>query len=350
MTKFLVRRILQAIPTLFGISIISFLLMDQAPGDPVAAMTFGPDTRVEQVDDLMERYGLNEPVHMRYLRWLLGDKPIEILGVELWEGRRIEGRRDRVIVGDYAGAIRGDFGNSLFTRRPVDGMIAQRLTATAELGVISLLVGFGLGIPLGILAAVWQGSLFDNFTRIAAVFFSAVPNFWLGLILILIFGVQLGILPMGNRCPLTIEGCENVTDRAQHLFLPVLVLSTGTLAVLSRYMRAATLDVLNQDYIRTARAKGLKNGTVWFVHASRNALVPVATIIGPAIPGILGGALITETIFAWPGIGRLAYESVLRQDYPLVMAIVMFGSVLTVLGYLISDILYALVDPRIRLS
>jgi peptide/nickel transport system permease protein len=218
------------------------------------------------------------------------------------------------------------------------------------LGVSALTVGLLLGIPIGILSAVWQGGIFDNGSRVMAVFFNAVPVFWLGLMLILIFGKWLDVLPMGNQCPLTLRGCESLEDRAEHLLLPVFTLGTGWIAVLSRYMRTATLEVLNQDYIRTAQAKGLPNRDVWFVHATRNALIPIATILGPAIPGLLGGAVITETIYSWPGLGRLSFEAVLQQDYPMVMAVVILSGTVTILGYLFSDVMYALVDPRIRLN
>ncbi len=213
-----------------------------------------------------------------------------------------------------------------------------------------MLVGFGIGIPVGILSAVMRGGAFDNMSRILAVLFNAVPVFWLGLMLILIFGKWLEVLPMGNQCPLTMKGCENIGDYARHLVLPIFTLGTGWIAVLSRYMRTSTLDVLSQDYIRTAQAKGLPNSKVWFVHATRNALIPIATILGPAIPNLLSGAVITETIFSWPGLGRLSFEAVIQQDYPMVMAVVLLSGLITIIGYLLSDILYAFIDPRIRLG
>jgi peptide/nickel transport system permease protein len=224
--------------------------------------------------------------------------------------------------------------------------------ATAELGGLSLGVGLLMGLPIGVLSAVRRGSLFDNVSRVMAVIFSAVPIFWLGLTLLLIFGSQLHLLPMGGRhsTDYFITGEVSVMDRIKHLILPVSVLSSGWVAVFSRFMRASTLDVLSQDYIRTAKAKGLREQQVWFVHASRNALIPIATILGPALPGIIGGALITETIFSWPGVGRTAYGAVLAYDYPVIMATVILVSFTTIIGYLLSDILYALIDPRIRLS
>jgi peptide/nickel transport system permease protein len=185
-----------------------------------------------------------------------------------------------------------------------------------------------------------------------AVIFSAVPIFWLGLMLLLIFGSWLHILPMGGRHSDDFFLSQQVTtaDRIEHLLLPVFVLSAGGTAVFSRFMRASTLDVLNQDYIRTARAKGLKDPQIWFVHAARNALIPIATLLGPAIPGILSGALVTETIFSWPGVARATFLAVGQQDYPVIMCTVVLVSITTILGYMLSDIMYAAIDPRIRLS
>ncbi len=213
------------------------------------------------------------------------------------------------------------------------------------------------GVPIGILAAVRKGGYFDNFTRIMAVIFNAIPVFWLGLILILIFGVWLKqpngapLLPMGGRCdPMSVGGCPPLPQRLNYILLPSLVLATGGIAVFSRYMRASMLDVINQDFIRTARSKGLANRTVWFKHAARNALIPIATILGPSVTGLLSGAVITETIFSWPGLGRFGYTAVLQQDYPIVMAVVIISAVATIVGFILSDILYAIVDPRIRFN
>lgn len=355
MGKFILRRLIQAIPTLLGITVLSFLIMSAAPGGPAAAMTFDPKTPPRQREIMAERLGFNAPVPVQYVRWLIGEAPIKILGVTLYEGRDIpqfdrRGNEKGTIKGTNEGIIRGDFGRSLFYKRPVIDLIKEKLWATVQLGGLALIVGLLFGIPIGILSAVWQGGIFDNSARVMAVVFNAVPIFWLGLMLILVFGKWLDIMPMGNQCPLTLRGCETTADHVKHLILPVFALGTGWIAVLSRYMRTATLEVLNQDYIRTAQAKGLPNRDVWFVHATRNALIPIATILGPAIPGLLGGAVITETIFSWPGLGRLSFEAVLQQDYPMVMAVVILSGFVTIIGYLLSDIMYAMVDPRIRLN
>jgi peptide/nickel transport system permease protein len=184
-----------------------------------------------------------------------------------------------------------------------------------------------------------------------AVLLNAVPNFWLGLILILVFGSSLGWLPMGGRCAPTLTGeCAPLTERLKYLLLPMVVLSANNVAVFSRFMRTSMLEVMNQDYIRTAHAKGLADRQVFFKHATRNALIPIATLLGPIITGLWGGAIVTETIFSWPGVGRVALNSVLQLDYPVVMAVVIFASIGTILGFLLSDIMYALIDPRIRLE
>jgi len=355
MGRFILRRLIQAIPTLLGITIISFLIMSAAPGGPAAAMTFDPKVPAKQREAMQEKLGFNDPVPVQYVRWLLGETPIKVAGVTLWAGREVPlfDRRGNEIgseMGTNGGIIRLDFGRSLFYKRPVVEMLKQRAPATVQLGFAALVVGFGIGIPVGILSAVRRGSAFDNSSRVLAVLFNAVPVFWLGLMLLLVFGKWLEVLPMGNQCPLTIRGCVSLEDRIRHLILPVFTLGTGWIAVLSRYMRTSTLDVLSQDYIRTAQAKGLPNSKVWFVHATRNALIPIATILGPAIPNLLSGAVITETIFSWPGLGRLSFEAVIQQDYPMVMAVVLLSGVITIIGYLLSDILYALIDPRIRLG
>ncbi len=343
MFRYIVRRLLQAIPTFFGITILSFMLMTAAPGGPSGIVTDDPRISVEQRRLLELRYGLSDPWPVQYITWLIGDD---------WRMRDTDGDGELDMYGTRQGIIRGDFGNSLAAtggRRPALDIVVERIPATLELGLAALWVGLVLGVPIGILAAVWRGGLFDTFTRVMAVVFNAVPIFWLGLILILIFGSTLKVLPMGGRCPETLlGGCPALYRRLDYLLLPTFALATGSIATYSRYLRASTLEVLNTDYIRMAYAKGLRQRRVWFIHAARNALIPLATFLGPAIAGLLGGAAITETIFSWPGLGRLAVSSVLEQDYPVVMTVVMMTAIATVIGYILSDVLYALIDPRIR--
>jgi peptide/nickel transport system permease protein len=356
MIKYTLRRLIQAIPTFFGITILSYLLMTAAPGGPVAALTFAPNVTPAQRERVAAQLGVNDPLPVQYLRWLLGDDWMRrdtdgdgIADQALLLPLDADGDGEAEPAGQRYGILRGDFGRSYFYKRPVSTMIGERVMATLELGAASLLFGLAIGVPIGILAAVRKAGWFDNVTRVMAVVFNAIPIFWLGLILILIFGSWLHLLPMGSRCSaLAIGGCPPIWGRIEYLILPTFVLATGAIAVYSRYMRASMLDVMSQDYMRTAQAKGLSGRTVWFRHGARNALIPLATFLGPAITGLLSGAAITETIFSWPGLGRFGVEAVRAQDYNVVMAVVIIGATATILGYILSDILYAIIDPRIR--
>lgn len=356
MIKYTLRRLIQAIPTFFGITLLSYILMSAAPGGPVAALTFAPNISPQQRERVAAQLGVNDPLPIQYLRWLLGDDWMR------WDTND-DGVADAAFLlpldangdgepeppGTRYGILRGDFGRSYFYKRPVADMIGERVAATLELGAASLLLGLSIGVPVGIVAAVRKAGWFDNFTRVLAVVFNAIPVFWLGLVLILVFGSWLHLLPMGSRCSaLSIGGCPPVWGRIDYLILPTFVLATGAIAIYSRYMRASMLDVMSQDYMRTAEAKGLSRRSVWFRHGARNALIPLATFLGPAITGLLSGAAITEKIFSWPGLGRFAVDAVTAQDYPVVMAVVIIGAVATIFGYILSDILYAVIDPRIR--
>jgi peptide/nickel transport system permease protein len=316
-------------------------------------LSFGPNTTPSQREALADRLGTDKPFYEQYFTWLVGDDFREYEQLDSRGNPVLDEEGNPVIEnGTRKGILRGDFGRSFTAKKPAMDVIREKVLATLELGVLSLLVGLGVGVPIGIMAAVNQGGFFDQVTRVLAVVFNAIPIFWLGLLLILVFGSWLGWLPMGNRYPVTYALTKEVTlwERIQHLMMPVFVLSAINIAVFSRFMRASTLDILHQDYIRTAKAKGLPNSSVWSTHAARNALIPIATLIGPSIPNILGGALITETIFSWPGLGRLAFSAVIQLDYPVVMGTVILAGVSTILGFLISDILYGIIDPRVRLS
>ncbi len=401
MTKFMIRRLLQAIPTFFGITLLSYLIMVLAPGDPVAIMTFDPNMSQEQRDMLSSRLGVNDPWPLQYLRWLIGDdwKVVEELtwyrvlledGTIGWlSDRQVAvddetgemsllasrqpyrdapheeaeiigriGRRETFTVieesveqvyGDSYGILRGDFGRSFRYRENPLLLIGERLGATLELNVAVLTVSMFVGISVGVLAAIWRGRWFDQGSRILAVIGDAIPAFWLGLVLLMFFGAPfLDILPMGGRCDHLRGGCPPAFERIEYFILPTTVLALSGIAAWSRYIRASMLETINSDYIRTARAKGLTSRQVWFKHALRNALIPMATFLGPTIVGVLSGTVIIETIFAWPGVGRLYFQALGGQDYPMIMATVVIGAVLTIIGYLISDILYAVFDPRIR--
>jgi peptide/nickel transport system permease protein len=356
MSRYILRRILQSIPTFFGITVLSYLLMLGAPGGPVAALTFDPHITPQQREAYAARLGVNDPFPVQYLRWLAGDDWMR------WDTNG-DGVADHSFLisldadgdgvaeepGTRLGILRGDFGNSFFQKRPVLDIVLGRIPATLELGAMALMLSALLGVPIGILAAVGRGGRFDNFTRVMAVLFNAIPPFWLGLILILLFGSVLGVLPMGNRCAATLSGgCPPIYQRLNYLILPTLVLAAAPIASYSRFMRTSMLETVNKDYMRTAHAKGLSGRTVWFRHGARNALIPLATFLGPAIAGLLGGAAVVETIFSWPGLGLLAVRAVIQQDYPIVMATVIIAALGTLIGLLLTDILYAAIDPRIR--
>ena len=323
MTRYILRRLLQAIPTLLGITIISFLLISAVPGGAAAALVGGnPRLNAKQKETEVRRLGLDQPVYVQYVNWLTH-------------------------------FVQGDFGKSFIGGRPVIDELKERIGATLELGGTALIIALLLGVPIGIWSAVQQGGLFDNLGRIFAVIVNAIPRFWLGLMAILIFGAVLHVLPMGSRTADTLEpltGIDGLIDRIRHLILPVSILALGEIAIFSRYLRASTLEVSRQDYIRMAQAKGLRPRAVWFTHAARNALIPLATFLGPSITGLLGGAIITETIFSWPGLGQWSFQAVQSYNIPIVMLTVVLGGVATVLGYLLSDVLYVIIDPRIRYS
>ncbi len=351
MTRHIIRRLIQAIPTIFGVTLLSFVLIMSAPGGPaqIYAREDPENMTPEKRERLLERLGLNDPWPIQYLIWLTGNDWMHTLG---WKD--LDLNDDGEIDEDFLrrGILRFDFGESLQYKRDVGEIIGGRIPATLELGFASLLVSLFLGVPIGILAAIWRGGWFDNITRVGAVIGSAIPVFWFGLMLFLFFGIVLNQpWARGNQCDknkYSRSGCPPVHMRLEYLILPTIVLSYGGIAGYSRYMRTSLLDTINSDYVRTARAKGLPNRDVWFKHAARNALIPLATFLGPAVVGVLSGAAITESIFSWPGLGQIFVASVSARDYPIVMASVLIGAVLTVIAFIISDILYAVFDPRIR--
>jgi len=354
MIRYILRRLLQAIPTLLGISVLSFALAYSAPGDPVTFMTFDPNIDAATRELMKRQLGLDQPLPLQYLSWFAGitvregDQAAEFQAEETTCGYWPS--LNATICDRGGGVIRGQLGTSIQTKQPVWNRLVERMPATLELGLASLVLALAAGIPLGVLSAVYRGSLFDNFTRFMTVIGQAIPNFWLGIMLIYLFAVILGILPTGGRQTTSLTGETNLLDRLQHLVLPAAVLASGQLAVFVRLMRTEVLEVIHTDYIRTAQAKGLTGRSIWFTHALRNALIPMMTVLGPAIFGLLGGAVVIESIFSWPGMGRLTLSAVFQLDYPMVLGATMFFSVLVIAGNLFSDLLYALVDPRVRLS
>lgn len=358
MARFTLRRFLQAIPTIIGITVIAFFIIYASPGNAATQLTQDPNLTPQQREAIAASMGVNDSFPVQYFRWLVGDAPFTIGDTVIWTGRELPtfDRKGNELpetrVGTARGVLRGDFGNSVVSKKPVWEIFRNYMPATIELGVLSLMIGLLVGIPIGVLAAVNQGSWFDQITRIGSVIISAIPIFWLGMMLLLVFSFELNLLPPGNRMSPTsaLTGGVTLTERLHHLILPVFTLASLTIATYSRFMRNSLLDVLNQDYVRTARAKGLGNRRVWFIHALRNALIPIATLLGPSITFVISGAVLTERIYAWPGMGRLLIDSITQQDYPILMAVVILFSIAAVLGFLLSDIFYALLDPRIRLN
>jgi peptide/nickel transport system permease protein len=324
MLRYIAKRLFFMIPLLFGITVICFTVMHLAPGSPTDLQTqMNPRASVEMKERLRAMYDLDKPLPEQYLRWV-GKLAVLDLGVSFSTDRR-----------------------------PVADKILERLPITILLNVLSLLLVLVVAIPLGVFSAVRQDSLFDRVAGVIVFIGFAVPTFWLALLLMILFGVHLGWLPISGIRSLNAEYLPPgmaLWDLIRHLILPVLLAAFGGLAGLSRYMRANMLEVIRQDYILTARAKGLSERIVIYRHALRNALLPVITILGLSVPGLIGGSVIFETIFAIPGMGQLFYMAVMARDYPVVMGILFIGAVLTLLGNLIADVSYALADPRIRVS
>ncbi|MCK6581105.1 MAG: ABC transporter permease [Anaerolineae bacterium] len=340
MNKYIRRRLLQAIPTFFGITLVTFLLMLSAPGDPIALITFNPQTsNTETAARLRRQLGLDQPIMTQYLYWLVGND---------WTLVDSDGDGTADSPGTRRGLLRGDLGDSLKHRRPVADLLLERVLATLQLAVAALILGYGAGILLGVLAAIYHKTIIDQIIRVITVIGNAVPQFWLGLLLIIVFSIQLDWLPMSGMRSISSRGEVDLWESVRHMILPVFVLSLNTIAFISRFTRTGLLEVLEMDFIRTARAKGLRNRAVWWNHATRNALLPVATFLGPALGTLLAGAVIVEQVFSWPGMGQLVVNAVFQRDYPLVMGSVVIASVMFILGVLISDILYDLLDPRIQ--
>jgi peptide/nickel transport system permease protein len=343
MTNYILRRLGQAIPQLFLISIILFMLM-QAFGDPVATLGARTPPKPEDKERLRRMLGLDQPVYVQYLTWLAGND---------WQKIDLDGDGTPETYGRRKGVLRGDLGNSLVTRRPVLEMIGARLPNTLLLMVTAEIIIILLSLTLGLYSALRPYSLFDNlFTGLSFVGYS-MPVFWLALMLMYIFAVNfrewgLPYLPtVGMFDPQ--EG-KTSAEVIKHMILPVATLSIISIAGYSRFVRSSMLEVLSQDYVRTARAKGLRAVYVIVRHALPNAALPFITLIGLDIPFLLAGALVTERIFAWPGTGRLFLDHMERADFPVLMGILMLIAVAVVVFQIITDIVYSLVDPRIRLE
>lgn len=322
MLRYLSKRLLMMIPLLLGITLISFVVIHLAPGEPTDLQTdLNPQASVEAKERLRAQYDLDKPLHVQYGKWL-------------------------------SRLVRFDFGDSFSQdHRPVVDKIVERMPITILINVLSIGLILLVAVPIGILSAVRRNSLFDQGTTVFVFLGFATPSFWLALLLMDFLGVRLGLFPIAGIKSLGHDYLSfggRVWDQIHHLILPVFVSAFGGLAGFSRYMRSTMLDVIRQDYILTARAKGLSERAVIYKHALRNALLPVITILGLSVPGLIGGSVIFETIFAIPGMGKLFYDGVLMRDYPLIMGILVIGACLTLVGNLFADIGYAIADPRIR--
>jgi peptide/nickel transport system permease protein len=318
--KYIARRLLYAIPTLIGISIIVFAISRLAPGDPVQLYTFGiQDITQADVDRIRAAHGLDKPLPLQYITWATN-------------------------------AIQGDFGRSIiYPSQNASRLIIERIPNTIQLAVAALLLQLLIGVPLGIIAALNRGKIIDQIARFFSTIGQAVPDFWMGLVFIIIFSVTLRLLP--SQGMLTIGKDQwDLADRLRHIIMPAFVLAFGGIALFTRLLRTETLEVIRQDYIRTAEAKGLTDRVVVYRHALRNALIPVVTALGGVLTFLISGALVIEQVFTWPGVGQLTFQSAVAKDYPVVMAGVMIASTMLVISYLLRDLTYALVDPRIKVG
>ncbi len=325
MIRYILKRAVALLFTLLGVSVIVFLLVHLAPGDPVRIM-LGEQARPTDVERLNRIYGFDRPLPVQYARWI-------------------------------GNALRGDLGVSIRSQTSVLELVAQRLPATVELAVASLVLAVLIGIPLGVLAAVTRNTPIDFASMIAALIGVAAPNFWVGLILLSTVAANVGWIPVFGRGPGVIEALAALFtrfevgplyDALRHLLLPAIAIGTSIMALITRLTRSTMLEVLNLDYVRTARAKGLRRVRVVFVHALRNALLPVVTVIGVQFGALLGGAIVTEVVFAWPGIGRLIVDSISQRDFPVVQGSILLLAAVFVLVNLVVDLSYGLINPRIR--
>ncbi len=316
MTRFLLHRLGQSLLLLLLVSMIGFALLHLAPGGPLAQFALTPGMSQEAMARIAHQMGLDQPLPVQYFEWL----------------RRL---------------LAGDWGRSYRDSQPVLWVIGSHLGATLELMASSTLLAVVLGTWVGVLGAIRRYSLADYAATVGAMVALSIPTFWFGLVMIYLFSVRLAWLPAGN---IATVGDGSLLDYARHLIEPCIVLALVTVATWSRYMRASMLEVVNQDYVRTARAKGLRRLQVLVHHSLRNALLPMITVAGLQLPTLLSGALVTETVFTWPGMGRLFLDSLGYRDYPVVMGLLIFSAVLVLAGNLVADLLYVAADPRIRLS
>jgi len=317
MLQYIVKRLLQAVPLLIGVSVIGFAMMHLAPGGPLAIYTLNPTITAQDIERIKHVFGLDQPLYSQYLKWA-------------------------------AGMFTGNWGNTFFGGRPVLDVIMERVPATLLLMGSGMSVAMILGMLIGILGAVKRYSVFDYLATTGAMVTLSFPTFWFGLMMIFVFSLQLGWLPSGGM--FTLGDDEDLLDLLEHLILPTVVLALVLVAQWSRYTRSSFLEVIHQDYIRTARSKGISGSRILFRHAFPNAVAPLIALAGIQLPWLFSGALVTETIFGWPGMGRLFVDSLTMKEYPVLMGMVMLTAMTVVMGNLLADVLNALIDPRIRLN
>lgn len=324
--EFVARRLALLVPTLLGVSFLVFLMLHLTPGDPVTLIIGIDNYTEERAEEVREQLGLNDPFLVQYGRFL-------------------------------ANAVRGDFGDSIRLRRDALGAVLERLPATFEITLLALGVALLVAVPVGVIAAVKRNTVIDQGTMVASLLGIAIPNFWLALILIILFSINLGWLPpSGRHMPITAAALGAARDGAwgdlfttlRHLVLPCIALGAAQAGLLTRLVRSTFIEVLHNDYIRTARTKGVPPVKVLGKHALRNALIPVVTVLGLQLGTLMGGAIVTETVFSWPGVGRLVVTSIFTRDFPVVQTAVLVIAVLVVGINLLVDVLYAVIDPRIR--
>ena len=314
MGQYILRRLVLMLPVAFLVTVIVFALVRLTPGDPVLVYA-GEERDPETLEQLRHEYGLDQPMPLQYVSWITH-------------------------------AVQGDLGRSIRTRQPVTEAIVERLPATIELGLAALLISVTIALVVGTLSAVKRNSPLDLLATGFTLAGVSLPNFFLGLILILVFSLALRLLPPGGYTPLK----DDVLDNLEHLLLPAVTLATASLAVNMRQVRSSMLEVLSQEYMRTARAKGLRERTLILRHAFKNALIPVVTIIGLQVGAIIEGAVITEQVYFWPGVGKLVVDSIGGRDYPVVQAVVLLSALSYMVSTLLVDIVYGWLDPRISYS
>lgn len=312
MTAYILRRLMLMIPVLLIVAVIIFGLIHVTPGDPAAIMA-GEDATSQQVEEMRERLGLNEPLHTQFIDW-------------------------------FANALRLDLGESIFLRQPVTEAMIERVQPTGLLTLYSLTLAILIAVPSGVIAAVRRNSVVDRLLMISAIGGAAIPNFFFGILLILLFAVILGWLPAGGYADLG----DDPVEHFKHMIMPSVALGFAGAGLLARMVRSTMLDVLKEDYVRTAYAKGLPRRHVILLHALRNALIPAMTVLGVSLAGLLGGAVVVETVFNVPGMGRLVVQSIARRDFPVIQGVVLVTAVIQLVVMLLIDVLYVYVDPRVR--